>query len=125
MTERVRAVLQADLSAARAVGAGGYDPQRWEVNPPVEARGNPEGWWTEVISLDRLTGEGDDRDVREDLVPVALVRTGRREWEHVVRHDPRTEVARAEAVLAVLDACEADGGELAREIVRLVAGGWK
>lgn len=125
----LRGQVKADLAAARIIGAGGFAPQRWDTNPPGQV--NPEALpvtdeintallpdpedrefreylpgWVEVVSYDRLNNEPPEADCRDDDLPVLLVQDGRRQFEHVIRQDPRSTAARCEAELAILDACD-------------------
>jgi hypothetical protein len=119
----LREQIEGDLAAARIIGPGGYDPQRWDTDPPgqvncasmgasaaITAALGPDAdsscGWVRLESWDRCPG--DPEDVRESAVPVALVEDGRREVDHIRRHDPRNVVADCEAKLAILDACLPD-----------------
>ena len=135
-----------DLQAAQIVGAGGFEPQRWDTEPPglvnppsVRARAqinvallpDPEDrltreslpGWVQIVSYDRMLGEPPERDCRDDDLPVALVADCRREFEHIIRHDPRNAVADCEAKLSILAEHRlviADRGEGAHPAYRIV-----
>jgi hypothetical protein len=114
----LRRQIEGDLAAAKLIGAGGYDPQRWDTDPPGQVNpariegvgaavvsaalgcGHP-ATWVRVESWDRCPG--DPEDMRESGEPVALVNNGRREADHICRHDPRNVVADCEAKLDILD----------------------
>ena len=117
----LRKEIERDLSAACIIGAGGFEPQRWDTEPPGQV--NPEHipasnevsaalgldseeapcGWVQVVAYDRLNTEPPERDSRDSTAPVVLADSGRRAFEHIVRHDPRNEAARCEAELAILD----------------------
>ena len=121
MTAWLRKEIERDLSAACIIGAGGFEPQRWDTEPPGQV--NPEHipasnevsaalgldseeapcGWVQVVAYDRLNTEPPERDSRDSTAPVVLADSGRRAFEHIVRHDPRNEAARCEAELAILD----------------------
>ena len=116
----LRAEIEADLSAARIINAGGFSPQRWDTEPPGQV--NPEeipqsdavtaalGYepeyicgWVQLVAYGKLNNEPDEAYGRDSEAPFALVDNGRREFEHIIRHDPRNVVADCEAKVAVLD----------------------
>lgn len=126
MTAWLRKQVEADLAAARIIGAGGFAPQRWDTEPPGQV--NPEPVpesdqinaalipdtedrefreclprWVQIVSYNRLNNEPPGADCRDDDLPVALVADGRREVNHIIRHDPRAVVADCEAKLQLLD----------------------
>lgn len=132
----LRAEITADLDAARLISAGGFEPQRWDTEPPgqlnpavmplpfrdaVNAALIPDEedrafredlpHWVQVVAYDRMLGEPPEADCRDSDLPVMLVDDGRREVEHVIRHDPRNAAADCEAKLSVLDLCERVIGE--------------
>jgi hypothetical protein len=116
MTAWLRKQAQADLAAAKIISNGGFQPQHWDTSPPGQV--NPphdpgsedvsaaigrdpaySSGWVKVWAWDQVIGEEED----EEPSTVAVVaEIGRRQFDHVIRHDPRTEAARAESVLAVL-----------------------
>lgn len=117
----LREQIEADLAAARIIGAGGFAPQRWDADPPGQV--NPEKipasrqvteaigacheevcGWVQIVAYDRLNNEPPEADCRDSTAPVILVDNGRREFEHIIRNDPRNTVARCEAELGILDA---------------------
>lgn len=115
----LRAQAEADLAAARIISDGGFEPERWDTWPPrqVNPPGDPvsadvsaaigqdaaySSGWVQIRAWDHVIGGEPDEDPSPGAVPV-LAEVGRREFEHVIRHDPRTEAARAKSVLAVLD----------------------
>jgi Family of unknown function (DUF6221) len=129
----LREQIEGDLAAARIIGPGGYDPQRWDTDPPgqvncasmgasaaITAALGPDAdsscGWVRLESWDRCPG--DPEDVRESAVPVALVEDGRREVDHIRRHDPRNVVADCEAKLAILDEHVSDGGPSYPQCIR-------
>ena len=122
----LRQQIEGDLSAARIIGAGGFEPQRWDTEPPGQVNPEPvpfraelnavvipdeedrcdrEGlpYWVQVVSYDRELGDPPECDGRDSDLPVMLVDDGRREVDHIIRHDPRNVVADCEAKLAILD----------------------
>jgi hypothetical protein len=116
----LRAEVKADLSAARIINAGGFSPQRWDTEPPgqvnpdeipqsravTDALGCDPAYicgWVQLVAYDKLNNEPDEAYGRDSGAPFALVDNGRREFEHIIRHDPRNEIARCEAELAILD----------------------
>lgn len=156
----LRREITADLDAARLISAGGFEPQRWDTEPPGQV--NPEPvpyrgdlnvvvipdeedrmdresvpYWVEVVAYDRMNNEPPEADCRDSDLPVMLVDDGRREVDHIIRHDPRNVVADCEAKLAILDLYEkqaARAGENAMEedrtwildpVVRLLGAGYK
>lgn len=115
----LRAQAEADLAAAKIISDGGFEPERWDtwppgqVNPPSDpgsagvsaAIGQEDVYtsgWVQIRAWDHEIGSEPDEDPAPGAVPV-LAELGRRQFDHVIRHDPRTEAARAESVLAVLD----------------------
>jgi len=121
----LRAEILADKAAAEIISDGGFAPERWDSEPPGEvnlprlpqadaitaALGiNPHDeafprheHWTELVSWERENDEPESARVRESDLPVAIVNDGRREADHIRRHDPRFAVADCEAKLAILD----------------------
>jgi len=116
----LRRTIEGDLAAARIIGAGGFSPQRWDTEPPGQV--NPEDipqsravtaalgcepeyicGWVQLVAYDKLNNEPDERYGRDSEAPFALVDNGRREFDHIIRNDPRNAVARLEAELAILD----------------------
>jgi hypothetical protein len=116
----LRAQIEADLAAARIINAGGFSPQRWDTEPPGQV--NPDDipqsdavtaalgcdpeyicGWVQIVAYDKLNNEPDEAYGRDSEAPFALVDNGRREFEHIIRHDPRNVVADCEAKLAILD----------------------
>ena len=116
----LRREIERDLLVATMISAGGFAPQRWDTEPPGQV--NPEditasrqvteiigaqheevAGWVQIVAYDRLNNEPPEKDCRDGTSPVILVDNGRREFEHIIRHDPRNEAARCEAALAVLD----------------------
>ena len=117
----LRKTIEGDLAAAKIIGTGGFAPQRWDTEPPGQV--NPEhipasdqvsaalgldreeapGGWGEIVAYDRLNNEPPERDGRDSTAPVMLVDSGRREFDHIIRHDPRNVVADCEAKLAILE----------------------
>ena len=119
----LRREIERDLLVATMISAGGFAPQRWDTEPPGQV--NPEditasrqvteiigaqheevAGWVQIVAYDRLNNEPPEKDCRDGTSPVILVDNGRREFEHIIRHDPRNEVARCEAELAILDLYE-------------------
>ena len=151
MVSWVRKTIEADLAAAKIIGAGGFEPQRWDTEPPGQV--NPEAAsvtdaineallpdpedrppfrpylprWVQIVSYDRLNNEPPEADCRDDDMPVILVQDGRRQFDHIVRHDPRNVVADCEAKLAILDAhhilSNADRSEAYEEFSVVAIGG--
>jgi hypothetical protein len=155
----LREQITADLEAARIVGAGGFEPQRWDTDPPGQVNPAPAPYgdqinavlvpdpedrrdreslpgWVEVVSYDRMLGKPPEADCRDDDLPVALIGDGRREVDHICRHDPRNVVARCEAELAILDECDLllkvgiafpdeAGVESAERIMRLIGAAYR
>jgi hypothetical protein len=127
----LRREITADMDAARIIGAGGFEPQRWDTEPPgqlnpavmplpvrnaVNAALVPDEedreareclpHWVQVAAYDRMLGEPPEADCRDSDLPVMLVDDGRRQVEHVIRNDPRSRVADLEAKFAALDLYE-------------------
>ena len=156
----LRQQISGDLTAAQIIGAGGFEPQRWDTEPPglvnppsIRARAqinvallpDPEDrlmreclpGWVQIVSYDRMLGEPPERDCRDDDLPVALVADGRREFDHIIRHDPRNVVADCEAKLAILgryarqaakygeNCMEEDRIWVLEPVVRLLASGYR
>lgn len=115
----LRREIEADLAAARIIGAGGFMPERWDTDPPGQV--NPDDipasrqvteaigaaheevcGWVQLVAWNRLNNEPPEKDSRDSTSPVILVDNGRREFEHIIRQDPRNTVARCEAELAIL-----------------------
>lgn len=136
----LRAQAEADLAAARIISSGGFEPERWDTEPPgqlnpavmplpvrdalnaalipdEEDRRDREGLphWVQVVAYSRMIGEPPEAARRDSDLPVMLIDDGRREVDHVIRHDPQTEADRAESLLAVLDLCERVIADDARE----------
>jgi hypothetical protein len=113
----LRKQAEADLAVARIISAGGFEPQWWDTDPPglVNPPEHPESpavtaaireppgsscGWVPLWVRDQVTGEPPD-DYTSGVA--VLAELGRREFDHVRLHDPRTEAARAQSALAVLD----------------------
>jgi hypothetical protein len=113
----LRRQAEGDLAAARIISAGGFAPQWWDTSPPGQV--NPEAHpasgavtavigqepesscgWVPLWVRDQVLGEPPD-DYASGVA--VLAKLGRREFDHVRRHDPRNEAARAESVLMLLD----------------------
>lgn len=120
MAAWTRKQIEADLAAAMIISAGGFSPERWDTEPPGQV--NPEDipqsdavtaalgcdtdaicGWVQVVAYGKLNNEPDEEYRRDSTGPVALIDNGRREVEHIIRHDPRSVVADCEAKLAILD----------------------
>jgi hypothetical protein len=124
----LRKTIEGDLAAAKIISSGGFSPERWDTEPPGQV--NPEaiadseginaalglepedfpGWspsWVQLVAYSKLNDEPDEAYCRASDAPFALVDNGRREFDHIIRHDPRNIAARCEAELAILDRCEA------------------
>jgi Family of unknown function (DUF6221) len=121
----LREQIEADLSAATIISNGGFAPERWDTDPrgQVNAARMPEcdaitralgedpddvafprhAFWTALVSWEKENNEAEDERVRESDLPVAIVNNGRREANHISRHDPLNTVADCEAKLAILD----------------------
>ena len=120
----LRAQIEADLAAARIISSGGFSPERWDTEPPGQV--NPEhiadsdginaalglepedfpAWspsWVQLVAYGKFNDEPDEAYARDSDAPFALVNNGRREFDHIIRHDPRNAVADCEAKLAMLD----------------------
>lgn len=115
----LRKTIEGDLAAAKIISDGGFGPQRWDTEPPGQV--NPEDipqnaavtaalgcepeyicGWVQLVAYDKMNNEPDEAYCRDGEAPFALVDNGRREFDHIIRHDPRNEVARCEAELAIL-----------------------
>ena len=120
----LRKQIEADLAAAKIISSGGFSPERWDTEPPGQV--NPEkiadseqvnaalglepedfpAWspsWVQLAAYSKLNNEPDEKYGRDSDAPFALVNNGRREFEHIIRHDPRNVAADCEAKLAILD----------------------
>jgi len=120
----LRKTVEGDVAAAKIISSGGFSPERWDTEPPGQV--NPEdiaasdginaalglepedfpGWspsWVQLVAYAKLNNEPDEAYGRDSDTPFALVDNGRREFDHIIRHDPRNVVARCEAELAILD----------------------
>jgi len=120
MAAWLRKQIEADIAAAQIISDGGFSPQRWDTEPPGQVNPaeipqdkavtaalgcEPEYicGWVQIVAYDKLNNEPDERYGRDSEAPFALVDNGRREFEHIIRHDPRNVVADCEAKLAILD----------------------
>jgi hypothetical protein len=122
--EWLRQQVEADLAAARIISDGGFAAERWDTEPPGQVNPprtgasaginaalglDPEDFpcgmpgWVQLAAWERLVGERPEDAVREGSCPVVLVDSGRREFEHVIRHDPQNAAADCEAKLSILD----------------------
>jgi len=121
----LRAQIEGDLSAATIISNGGFAPEHWDTDPPGQVNPDwmPEAaaitliidpdaddpafrrreYWTALVCWEKENHEPEDARVRETDMPVAIVNNGRRELDHIRRHDPRDVVADCEAKLAILD----------------------
>ena len=116
----LRKTIEGDLAAAKIISSGGYAPQRWDTEPPGQV--NPAHipqdaavtaalgcypdyicGWVQLVAYDKEIGEPDEEYCRDSAAPFALINNGRREFDHIIRHDPRDAVADCEAKLAILD----------------------
>ena len=124
----LRKQIEADLSAATIISSGGYAPERWDTDPPgqVNPARMPEADavtralgvdpddvafprredWTALVSWEKENHEREDERVRESDLPAVIVNNGRRELDHISRHDPLNAVADCEAKLELLRMCE-------------------
>src|SRR5579859_3037480 len=115
-----RQQAEADLAAARIINAGGFSPERWDTEPPgqVNPADIPQGdavtaalgcdpeyicGWVQLVAYGKLNNEPDEAYGRDSEAPFTLVDNGRREFDHIIRNDPRNRVADLEAKLAILD----------------------
>jgi hypothetical protein len=104
----LRNEISYDRDAASITGHGGFEPQRWDTKPPGVV--NPGGirngeTWVPLYAYDRGLGDPPGADEPGEA-PVAVVRNWRREFGHVIRHDPRNVIADCEAKLAILSLYE-------------------
>jgi Family of unknown function (DUF6221) len=125
----LRATIEGDKQAALIISSGGFAPERWDTDPPGQVNParmaqavqidalltgddeddeddplfRPDGYWVALYSYERENNEPESARVREGYLPVVIVNDGRREADHIRRHDPRSIVARCEAELAILD----------------------
>lgn len=118
----LRRTIEADLAAAKIISSGGFAPQHWDTEPPGQV--NPAKipqdaavttalgceseyicGWVQLVAYDKGIEEPDERYGRDSEAPFALVDNGRREFDHIIRHDPRNAVADCEAKLALIDLC--------------------
>ena len=123
----LREQIEGDLSAATIISDGGFAPEHWDTDPPGQVNPDcmPEApaitllvdpdaddpafprreYWTALVSWEKENHEPEEARVRETDMPVAIVNNGRRELDHIRRHDPRDVVADCEAKLALLKMC--------------------
>ena len=116
----LRKQIEADMAAAKIISDGGFSPERWDTEPPGQV--NPVDipqndavtaalgcapeyicGWVQLVAYGKLNNEADEAYCRDSEAPFALVDNGRREFDHIIRHDPRNVVADCEAKLAILD----------------------
>jgi Family of unknown function (DUF6221) len=116
----LRKQIEGDLAAAKIISDGGFSPERWDTEPPGQV--NPEAipqndavtaalgcepeyicGWVQLVAYSKLNNEPDEAYSRDSEAPFALVDNGRREFDHIIRHDPRNAAADCEAKLAILD----------------------
>lgn len=119
----LREQIEGDKAAAESTRAGGFVAARWETEPagqvnPAAEPGSPfisaaigqeldyTCGWVRVVPWTRATNEPPEADEQEIGSVVALAERGRREFDHIARHDPRGTIARCEAELAMLEICE-------------------
>jgi hypothetical protein len=117
----LRRQVEDDLSIARIISQGGFEPQRWDTEPPgqvnppkdpastaiSEAIGQEPEYscgWVQIVVYEREIGDPPEEEYREPGSVAALADIGRRQFDHIIRHDPRSVVADCEAKLAILDA---------------------
>ena len=116
----LRQQIEADLAAAKIISDGGFAPQRWDTEPPgqvnpahdpasgtiSDAIGQEREYscgWVQIVVYERETGDPPEEEYREPGAVAAIAEIGRREFDHIIRHDPRSVVADCEAKLAILD----------------------
>ena len=160
----LREQIEDDKQAALIISNGGFAPERWDTDPPGQV--NPErltqakavdalladddpafpldGYWVALYAWERENDEPETARVRASDLPAAIVNDGRREADHIRRHDPLNTVADCEAKLAILDAClpdasmdeAVDNGDISAEeyvsteamgaiVLRLLAAGYR
>lgn len=119
----LRATIEGDKRAALIISDGGFAPQHWDTDPPgivnpvsdpaslavSEAIGQePEysSGWVQIAVYEREIGDAPEEEYREPGAVAAIADIGRRQFDHIRRHDPRDTVARCDAELAILDICE-------------------
>lgn len=121
----LRSQIEGDLKAATIISDGGFAPERWDTEPPGQV--NPaelpqagaitrlldadaddpafprREFWTGLHVWERENDEREDQRVRESDLPAVIVNNGRRQADHIVRHDPRNVVADCESKLTILE----------------------
>ena len=116
----LKAQVEADMSAARIISAGGFEPQRWDTDPPGQV--NPPSdpgsaavstaisqepeyscGWVRIAVYEREIGEPPEAEELAIGSVAAIADRGRRQFDHIIRHDPQDVVADCEAKLALLD----------------------
>lgn len=116
----LRGEIKARMQCAQMISQGGFAPQRWDTEPAGQVNPASEpasgtisdairqereysSGWVQIAVYERLNNEPPAAEYREPGVVAALAEAGRRQFEHIIRHDPRDTIARCEAELAILD----------------------
>jgi hypothetical protein len=121
----LRRQVESDLAAAKIISDGGFAPERWDTDPPGQVNPVPAAasrgvnaalglypaefpcgmpGWVQVFAYERMNDEPlESASCDGCSYPVALVESGRRQFDHIRRHDPQNAVADCEAKLAILD----------------------
>jgi len=115
----LRRQVEDDLSIARMISQGGFEAQRWDTEPPGQvnpprdpasaaiskAIGQEPEYscgWVQIVVYEREIGDPPEEEYLEIGGVAALAEIGRREFDHIIRHDPRSVVADCEAKLSIL-----------------------
>jgi len=115
----LRAAIEGDKQAALIISNGGFAPQHWDTDPPgavnpvrdpaslavSEAIGQEPEYscgWVQIVVYEREIGDPPEEEYSEPGAVAAIADIGRRQFDHICRHDPRNVAARCEAELAIL-----------------------
>ena len=117
----LREQIEGDIRAARIISAGGFEPQRWDTEPPGQvnpaadpssaqisaAIGQDEAYscgWVQIVVYERVIGDLPEAEYRDPGAVAAIAEIGRREFDHIRRHDPQDVIADCEAKLGLIEA---------------------
>lgn len=141
----LREQIEGDIRAARIISAGGFEPQRWDTEPPGQvnpaadpssaqisaAIGQDEAYscgWVQIVVYERVIGDLPEAEYRDPGAVAAIAEIGRREFDHIRRHDPQDVIADCEAKLDLLRMfwpLPAYGEMTARQVLGAVASAYR
>lgn len=115
----LRRQIEGDKAAAKIISDGGFAPERWDTDPPGQVNPAAEpgsagvsgaigqesdysSGWVRIVPWTREIGEPPEADYQDPGCVVALAERGRRQFDHIARHDPQDVIADCDAKLRLV-----------------------